>query len=55
MGLTPDHVRATPEWRAAKARSKAAFAALQAFNIVFTRMFAKELRAQRAARRGGGS
>lgn len=53
MGLTPDHVRATPEWRAAKDRYKRAFAALQNFNTVFTKAFAKELRAQRAERRGG--
>jgi hypothetical protein len=52
-GLTPDHVRATSEWRAAKDRYKRAFAALQNFNILFTRTFAKELRAQRAERRGG--
>jgi hypothetical protein len=54
-GLTPDHVKATPEWRAAKARLTRAFAALQNFNIVFTSAFAKELRAQRAERRGGST
>ena len=30
-GLTPDHVRAMPEWRAAKARYQTAFTALQNF------------------------
>jgi hypothetical protein len=51
MGLTPDHVRATPEWRAANGRFKKAFAALRAFNAVYVKMFKKELIAQRDARR----
>lgn len=51
-GLTPDHVKATSEWREANTRFKRAFKALQDFNITFTRVFAKELRAQRDARRG---
>lgn len=50
MGLTPDSVRATPEWKAAKARSERAFARLRAFNTVFVRRFAKEIRAEQAAR-----
>lgn len=50
MGLTPDAVRATPEWRAAKARVDKAFARLRAFNAVFVKRFAKELRAERAER-----
>lgn len=49
-GLPPEHVRLSPEYRAAKARYKTAFAAVQAFNAVFTKRFAKELRAQRAER-----
>jgi len=53
MGLIPDHVKATLAWREANARFRRAFKALQDFNIVFTRVFAKELRAQRDARRGG--
>jgi hypothetical protein len=59
-GLTPDAVKATPEWRAAKARVDKAFARLRAFNAVFVKRFAKKLRAERAERtrererRGGG-
>lgn len=32
MGLTPDAVKASPEWKAAKNRYDRAFAALRAFN-----------------------
>ncbi|HLF12454.1 MAG TPA: hypothetical protein VJA26_14700 [Gammaproteobacteria bacterium] len=32
MGLTPDSVRATPEWKEAKRASAATFAAYRAFN-----------------------
>jgi len=49
-GLTPDAVKATPEWRAAKTRVDKAFARLRAFNAVFVKRFAKELRAERSAR-----
>ena len=52
MGLTPDNVRATPEWRAAKAASDTAFQQLRNFNSVYTKTFAKELRKERATRRG---
>lgn len=48
MGLTPDSVRLTPEYRTANARFQRAFAALRAFNAGFTKTFAKELRAERA-------
>ena len=51
MNLTPDHVRATPEWRAAKARFDRAFAAQRAFNAVYVKVFKKEIVAQRDARR----
>lgn len=51
MGITPDRVKATPEWRAAKARSDQAFAQLQKLNASFTKRFAKEIRADRDARR----
>lgn len=49
-GLTPDHVRATSEWRAAKAASDAAFAKLRNFNGAFVKTFEKELKAERMAR-----
>jgi hypothetical protein len=49
-GLTPDAVRATPEYRAAKSRYARAFARQRDFNETFTKRFAKELRAERAHR-----
>lgn len=52
MGLTPDAVAATPEYRAAKARFQKAFARQREFNAVFTKRFAKELRSERAQRYG---
>jgi hypothetical protein len=50
MGLTPDAVRATAEYRAAKTRVDKAFARLREFNAVFVKRFANELRAERAQR-----
>jgi hypothetical protein len=50
MNLTPDHIKATPEWKAAKLRFDRAFAALRDFNVVFTKQYATELRAERNAR-----
>lgn len=38
MGLTPDDVKASPEWRAAKARYERAFARLRAFNAETSRL-----------------
>jgi len=52
MGLTPESVRMSPEYRSAKARTDKAFARLRTFNAVFTKRFAKELRAERAKRYG---
>jgi hypothetical protein len=49
IGLTPDHVKASPEWQAAKLAYDRAFAALRTFNGVYTRRFARELRAERDA------
>jgi hypothetical protein len=54
MGMTPDSVRATPEWKAAKVARDAAFAALRAFNEVYTRRFKREIALARDARRGAG-
>jgi len=39
MGLTPDTVRATPEWQTAKRAYQAAFAALRDFNAVYCKRF----------------
>lgn len=50
MGLVPDVVKSTPEYQAAKARFQKAFARQREFNTVFTKRFAKELRAERAER-----
>lgn len=50
MGLPPEHVRLSPEYRAANARSKIAFARLRAFNGAFVKRFAKEMKADRAKR-----
>jgi hypothetical protein len=50
MGLTPDAVKATPEYREAKARSDATFAALRNFNGKFVKLFAAEIKAERRAK-----
>lgn len=51
MGLTPDSVKALPEWRDAKAAVDKAFADLRAFNASFVPRFARELAAERRERR----
>lgn len=53
MGLTPDAVKALPEYRTAKVQADQAFARLRAFNATFVKTFAKELREERATRRPG--
>jgi hypothetical protein len=53
MNMTPDHVRATPEWKAAKAASDQAFQAYRNFNATMLKAFPNELKAERLARRGG--
>lgn len=52
MGLPPENVRVSPQYREANARFQTAFAALRKFNTVFTKAFAKELRAERDKRYG---
>lgn len=51
MGLTPDSVKFSPEFRAAKAAYDRAEAALRAFNGKHAKSFAKEIRAAVTARR----
>lgn len=51
MGLTPDEVKATPEWQAAKKESEEAFEELRAANDVVVKQFGKEYKADREARR----
>jgi hypothetical protein len=52
MGGVRNDVRATPEFQAANARFQRAFARLRAFNTIYVKRFAKELRAERDKRYG---
>lgn len=52
IGITPDDVKASPEFRAAKAAYDAAFQGLRNFNSAFTKAFGNELRAHRLSQRG---
>lgn len=54
MGLTPDHVKALPEYKVAKAEADRAFQQERRFNTVYVKRFGKEIRADQAARRSGG-
>lgn len=49
MGLTPDDVKATPEWKAAKKAFDDAFNKLRKFNAVFVKKYKKEIAADRIA------
>ena len=51
IGLVPDDVRTSATYRAAKSLYDVAFAHQRAFNGVYVKMFAKELSAERDARR----
>lgn len=51
MGLTPDHVKALPEWRAAYGAYWQAHKALAALNGRFVKLFRHELAEERSARR----
>ena len=51
MGLTPDHVKARPEWRVAFNAERAAFKAMADFNRYLARNFKTEMRAEREAKR----
>lgn len=53
MGLTPDHVRAMPEYKIAKADLDQAFGELRKFNSRYVKTFANELRTERDLKRGG--
>lgn len=50
MGLTPDSVKATSEYRKAKGEFDRAFKAMQNFNRAFTKTWAKELKEERRKR-----
>ncbi len=51
MGLTPDHIKQSPEYIAAKRTYKRAFNVLRDVNSNFLKRFAKEIKAERAAAR----
>lgn len=53
MGLTPDAVKFSPEFRAAKQAFDVAFAKLRNFNSAFTKAYADEIREERRTRRAG--
>lgn len=50
MGLTPDEVKATPEFQAAKAAFDRSFQALRRYNGAYTRIYKHEIRADRRGR-----
>lgn len=50
MNLTPDTIKATPEWKAAFTGYVKAFKALRAFNTRFVKVYAKEIQAERSAK-----
>ena len=49
-GLTPDEVKFTPEYQAARKASSTAFQNERNFNSVYVKQFAKEIKADRMAR-----
>jgi hypothetical protein len=51
MGLTPDSVKASPEYRAARRAYDQRHADLAAFNARFVKQYATDLAADRARRR----
>ena len=50
MGLTPDDVKANPEWVAAKKGYEGAFQKLRNFNSSFVDTFRNEIKSERAER-----
>jgi hypothetical protein len=53
MGLTPDEVKSSPEFRAAMQRYNASFLQFRSINGLLTRKFSNELREERRTRRAG--
>lgn len=51
MGLTPDHIKFGPEYRAARNRSESIMAIERKFNQVASKRFKKEIRAHIDAKR----
>ena len=54
MGMTPDAVRNTTEWRNAYAAERRAFAELRAFNAWYVKAFRAERNAERSQRLAAG-
>lgn len=52
-GLTPDHVKASPMYRAAKKEYAAAFNALREYNGAFVKIFKHEYQAERREKESG--
>lgn len=52
MGLTPDHIKMTAEWKEAFNAERMAFAHMRRFNMFIAKNFKKELRAYYNAKRG---
>ncbi len=50
LGLTPDSVKASSDWQAAKKAYDLAFRLERSHNAVFVRRFAREYRAERRAK-----
>ncbi len=50
MGLTPDHIKVTPEYQTEKKLYNIAFTQLQNFNKVYVKQFKKEIAKERANR-----
>lgn len=50
MGMTPDHVKAMPEYQAAKLAYAVSFNNLRNFNGQFMKVFKKEIQADRKAK-----
>lgn len=51
MGLTPDHVKATPEWKASRAEMDRAHRRLRDFNQAFLKQYKREWKETLYARR----
>ena len=49
-GLTPDHIRMTPEWIKAKSDFTHSFATLRAFNATYVKKYKKEIMKERRNR-----
>lgn len=50
MGLTPDSVKASREFKLAKVEYEAVFQAVRKFNAHFTRQYRKDIQAERMAK-----